>query len=268
MTCLRYLTALAIVSASTSIASASGLIWSLPDDGAWVRYEGQYTLQAVSDADAEGSQVTEWIRHLVIKSVGQEQAEYNGSQVLCRWIEIKVITGTRSEAGIDPGPAGERIYKVLVPESGVIGDTRDETGIPVSMLPIVKGFRRTGEGEVMEIGARALLVYPSIALLTHYPELELVSPQDSPTIRAGSVQARHVRGTWTMERANSRSTNIANMWVSNEIPFGLAKWTVSDNREIKDFTDPRSAFRESSRVTVEMSAHQVGLNAESELDVP
>ncbi len=76
--------------------------------------------------------------------VGRERIRpcFNGKQVPCRWIEIKVLTGKPSESGVEPGPVGERIYKILVPEERVVGDVADGEKIPFSFLDIVKGFRK------------------------------------------------------------------------------------------------------------------------------
>ena len=267
MSFVRLLAAFAAVFVGVGTVHASGLIWSLPEDGAWVRYEGKYVQESLSDVSEDGSETLEWLRHLTIKSVGREEAEYNDQQEMCRWIEIKVITGKPSEAGINPGPVGARIYKVLVPESRIIGDTKDRDEIVVSMLPIVKGYRRIGEGEVQPINAKALRIFPTISLLMHYTELEVVNESDSADIPVGAVDARHVKGTWTMERTDSRTTNVGEIWISDDVPFGLAQWTVKNNRETKDGTDARTEFREATRVSVEMSAHETGEDAESELEV-
>ncbi|HLQ44301.1 MAG TPA: hypothetical protein VK137_06205, partial [Planctomycetaceae bacterium] len=72
--------------APQSDANAQGLIWKLPEDGAWVRYEGTYkqieTRASTGQADLE----IEWIQHLTIKSVGQVEAEFEGQTVPCRWL--------------------------------------------------------------------------------------------------------------------------------------------------------------------------------------
>jgi hypothetical protein len=244
---------------------ATGLIWNLPEAGQFVTYEGTYKQETVNPQSTDGNSSIEWIRNLTIKSLGKVDAEYNGKVQPCRWIELKVVTGNRSETGVDPGPAGARLYKVLVPESKVIGNTVDADSIPVSMIPIVKGYRRTGEGAVTPIKAKALQIYPSLSLLTHYQENEVVAGSETPDVQAGTFESRHLKGQVTIERPTTRVKNTADFWVSKEIPFGLVKWKVTDRRETKDLTDSREDFKEATKVVVEMAAQRVGDGATSEI---
>jgi hypothetical protein len=71
-----------------------------------------------------------------------------------------------------------------------------------------------------------------------------------------------------MESPASRSSNEADLYRSDEVPFGLAKWTIRMHREAKDAREPRSQFQRVSEVRIEMAAHEVGANAESELAAP
>ena len=249
----------------TAPCFASGLIWHLPEDGSWIRYEGTYKQQTIRPEATDGNLENEWIRQLTIKSVGQENADFNGRNVPCRWIEIKAVTGKRSEAGIDAGPSGSRIYKVLVPESKVLGTQADRDGIPVTMLPIVKGYRRFGEGQVSPMKAKAIQVSPSVTLLSHYKTLETAAENVATNVPGGDFDAKRITAESKMERTNSRSVNKAEMWVSKEVPFGLVKWKVTIDREVKDLTDARTEFRETTKAVVEMSAHEIGDRAESEL---
>jgi hypothetical protein len=245
---------------------AQGLIHSLPEDGVSVEYEGTI-VQRHGDQDSEP---LTWTSELSIKSVGQEQAEYNGVSQACRWIEIKVITGTSTAAGLDPGPAGARIYKVLVPETKVSGDAVDPDTIPNQMLPIVKGYRRDGEGEVQEIQSKSLVYYPMICRLRNYDSPEVISESDVPEVLASDVNvtARRLKGKMVMERQESRSTNEGEYWVSADVPFGLARWIVTDTREEKTATEPRSQFRSVAVVQVDMKLRRIRENVESELVTP
>lgn len=254
----------------SATAQAQGLLWTLPaEDGAWVRYEGTFQQTEIRPDDPEGNLVINWIRHLYLKSVGRETVAIDGRDVPCRWIEIKSITGKESERGIDPGPVGARIYKVLVPEPAIAGAVEDQDRIPVAFIPIVKGYQRVGEGAVEELKTGVLQVYPTLSMLMHYRTLKLESedPLD-PQIPLGPVSARLYTGVFRMESATNRSSNEAELYRSDEVPFGLAKWTVRMSREAKDAREPRSQFQRVSEVRVEMSAHEVVTNAESELATP
>lgn len=259
------------LTADANSAVAQGLIWSLPkEEGTWVRYEGTYIQTEVRSASNDEDLTIEWIRHLTIKSLKSEMADYNGEMVACRWIEIEQITGKPSETGIDPGPTGKRVYKVLVPENRVLGTRVDEDNIHVSFLPIVKGYRRIGDGEVKPISAKALQVYPMLSLLMHYKTItsESDDPVDPEIPLQKTVTSRMFKGVYKMESPTSRSTNEGHLWRSDDVPFGLAKWTVKMDREAKDTREPRNLFQMVSRVAVEMSAHEIGNGAQSNLVIP
>ena len=247
----------------TSSAKAQGLIFNLPEDGTAVEYEGTLT-QATGPDDQEP---LSWTCELSIKSVGSEDAEYNGLVQPCRWIEIKTLTGKAGAAGIDPGPVGARIYKVLVPESKIMDDSVDADNVPNDMLPIVRGFRRLGEEAVKEIKTPALRIYPTISLLTNYDNPEVIATNSQPevTLQGPPITAKQLKGKMVMERAESRSTNEGEYWVSKDVPFGLARWVVSVTREEKESTAPRADFRVVNIVSVDMKLKRQRSDVESEL---
>lgn len=247
-------------------ASGQGLIYNLPEDGTSVEYEGTLTQ---SSGEQDAAPLT-WTSQLTLKSVGREQAEYDGQMQPCRWIEIKVVTGTSGAAGIDPGPVGARIYKVLVPEARITGERADANAVPNDFLPIVKGYRRLGEDQMKEIQTPALVIYPTISLLANYDSPEVIATADVPEVLAPglSLSATRMKGQLVMERAENRSTNSGEYWVSPDVPFGLARWVVSVTREEKETTAPRSEFRPVSTVQVDMKLKRIRENAESELVTP
>ncbi|RMG02858.1 MAG: hypothetical protein D6741_03065 [Planctomycetota bacterium] len=252
-------------------AMAQGLIWSLPEDGTSIRYEGEYSETLVRENDTV--ELGPWIRHLTISSVGTEMVDDPadpGKKIPARWIELKVTTGRSRDGRLDPGPLGERIYKVLVPEAAVLGREVDDDGIPVAYIPILRGYRKIGQGDVQQLSAPVLQIYPVISLLRHYPQLQ-PSTEPEETIRIGTdvVSARKFTGRFVMESRTSRSTNTGGLWRSDEVPFGLAKWTVTIVREQKDAPDPRSAFKRYSEIRVQMQAVEIRTeDVRSELATP
>ena len=257
---------IALTSCISTSCFAQGLIFNLPDDGTGVEYEGTVTQENVRPDLPDGKEVLQWTRELSIKSVGAEEAEFEGTVQPCRWIEIKVVTGTAGAAGIDPGPVGARIYKILVPESKIIDQPEDADTIPNHMIPIVRGFRRLGEDTVKEISSPALRVYPTVCLLTNYDDVEVVAAAETPQTNASQAfNARRLKGTLTMERRTSRSTNVGEYWVSRDVPFGLARWEVSVAREEKESTSSRDKFEQVSTVKSVMQVKRLLSNAESEL---
>jgi hypothetical protein len=255
--------ALLIGTAFSGSADGQGLIFNLPADGMAVEYEGTLTQGASADDPAPLS----WTCELSIKSVGQENADFQGTMQACRWIEIKTVTGKAGAAGIDPGPVGARIYKVLIPESKVVDDWKDAEGIPNDMMPIVRGFRRLGEEAVKPISTPALRYYPTISLLTSYKDPETIATSEIPEtlLQGESITARRMKGKLVMESTKSRSVNEGEYWVSKDVPFGLARWVVTVTTLEKDSAAPVSEFKPVIVKKVDMKLRRVRENAESEL---
>ena len=248
--------------------SAQGLIWSLPKVGQWVRYEGTFKQVDILSQKNQKNVELNWIRHLTLKCLSEEvQAEYQNEMVACQWIEIIVVNGKESEMGIDPGPVGARRYKVLVPVSKVVSDVKDKNGIRNAFLPIVKGYQKIGDNEVEPMKTKVLQVYPLISMLMHYRELK-AGAEEEIDLPIGSIPSKKFSGEITMESPFNKTINQAEMWQSENVPFGLAKWKVQVERQSKDSVSPRSEFLPASEITIEMSAHEIGEDAQSELITP
>jgi hypothetical protein len=255
----------AVLALAGSGVSAQGLIFNLPEDGKMVEYEGTLTQGTSADDESPLS----WTCQLTIKSVGRENAEFQGESQPCRWLEIKVLTGNSGAAGLDPGPVGSRIYLVLVPESKITDKPADEAGIPNDMLPIVQGYRRLGEAGTEPIRTSSLRFFPTISLLTSYTDPELIASTEVPdTILPGGnagLTAAHWRGKSVMESPKVRSTNEADYWVSTDVPFGLARWVVTVTTEEKDLAAARSDFRVAVVKKLDMKLKSMDGVAEREL---
>jgi len=251
-------------------AKAQGLLFYLPEDGTGVEYEGTVELTSIRPDIPDGKETITKARELSIKSVGREDAMFEGAMQACRWIEIKVVTGSTGAAGIDPGPVGARIYKVLVPEAKIIDKAADARSIPNITLPIVRGFRRTGESAVQPLKTNGLGIYPTICHLVNYEAPEVVSAADTPQVKAQNLSftARHLRGQQVMESTTARSTNEGNFWVTNEVPFGLARWQVVVVREKKESTATRENFTEVQTTRSTMSVKSIITDAETEIVTP
>ena len=275
----QVLLALAFLLASPAILSAQGLIWSLPEqEGTWVRYEGEYKQVEFRPGVATGDQTFNWRRNVTIKSLvtpdAHKTAMYRGKQVTCRWIEIKVETGKPGEQGLDTGPGGARLYKVLIPEARIFGtlinnNSVDADGIPVSFLPIIRGYRKLGNRKEEQIKTKVLQIYPAISLLKHYKAFrpEPGQPEDPELAALGAVNAIKWLGGEALQSRVSRSEHSSTIWLSREVPFGLARWNVKITRSRKRETDPREKFEKRTETTVEMKAVAVGTDAKSELAV-
>jgi len=259
----------------TSPASAQVLIWSVPkEDGAWVRFEGTYK-QTRNRPDAKlGDEMLEWRSELTISAVGGETAEFTDKdaegkdrtrEVPCRWVEFKSVTKPNG-LDIPAGPGDTYLYKVLIPAERVTGDIVDEQGIPVTYLPIVKGWRKIGQRDAEEVTEKALAVYPTISLVTYYPNLK-AEGEESEQVQVGAdtVAARLYKGSRVFQKNTNRSTNAATLWRSDDVPFGLARLQVSLTQEKKELAASADEFRQTSLIEVDMAVVATGNDARSEL---
>jgi hypothetical protein len=272
---LRTVAALGLLLGTGSLAQAQGLLWSVPEeDGTGIRYEGTYTQLVKRPNAVEGDTTIVSTRRLRIASVGKEEAEFRGEKQPCRWIEFKVQTGRPKEGDIDSGPGSVRIYKILVAESIIKGKTTEplssDREVFISIIPIVKGFRKIGDEPAQPISPNILQISPAISLLQHYRNLK----GDGETaqfelVGAGgmtsSVAGDKFTGSNILESQTSRSTNTAEIFRSEIVPFGVVKWTAKTTVEEKTSTAPRSEFVLKSEITEEMVALEVLNGVESEL---
>ena len=220
---LRIVAVVTVAGCWLSPASAQGLIRSLPaENGAWAKYEGTVKQTRVEADAATGNVVVEWTRHLMLVALGEEMAEIDGEQVPCRWIEIRSSTGRATDDGIATGPAGPQLIRVLVPSSKIIATAADESGIPVASLPIVKGFRRVGMGEVRPVTGSFVQISPVFTAVRPFvsPTIEAEQQVETP---AGNFQAVPESATEVIESRQTRVTTEAELFSSTAVPFGLAK---------------------------------------------
>lgn len=254
---------------SATAAHAEGILWDLPPDGTWLRLEGTYTQTEIRPESATGKlEIAPWIERVWIKSVGEETAEFQGESVPCRWLEIKVERGREREGRIDTGLAGLEIYKVLVPESRVLYDSIDSEGVPVSFIPVIKGYRKIGKAEPKPLAEPALQLYPLAVLAGYYREENVTAQNDDPEIGLGAVKADKIQSKIGIERRSSRTVQETTVWRSKDVPFGIARYSAKITREIKDDRQPRDEFKPTSEVVVDLKAQETGSDAKSELAVP
>ena len=98
--CLLWATLAGVGVLSAGIARADGLLYQLPEDGTWVRFEAQYTFKVDGmEKPGQGSGT------MTMASVGKAVEDSEP----CRWIEFKVQLK-------DIGPEQILIRKLLIPE--------------------------------------------------------------------------------------------------------------------------------------------------------
>lgn len=258
-------------------ATAQGLLWSIPEDGTWVKYTGVYKNKEEQPGNNAGALELDWLSELTIQSVGEEMGTYKvkgkDRETLCRWIEFKVVTGSPSAGGveagaaIDPGPFGTRIYRVLVPIESVTGQLKDADGLPVTHIPIVKGVRKLGRDAPVEpIKEKVLAFYPVLGMFANYLDLAAAGEEAPLELAAlGSVKAKALTGTLKQKNAEMRTENVGQIWLSADVPFGWAKYQVKLTRQRKSKFAPESEFAPAAEIEVEMAAVEKGTGAKSEL---
>lgn len=262
------LTALIALSVSLGFQSASysqGLIWSLPEDGTWVRYEGDYQQLIYRPDSTDGDLKLSWLRHLEIRSVGKVIEKFQEKDTPCRWVEFETTTGKEEAGQVKPGPGGHRIYKVLIPEDSLpmILDSGEQPAL--EFLPIVRGYRKIGDQEPQKLDSGVLQVYPTISLLRHSRSWNSASETTDQDTPAGQFQAVERKSDLTLESPTSRSVNKTQLWTSKTAPFGPVKWTVTIARESKDSNQDREEFKRESEITITMTANETGDRAQSKI---
>lgn len=250
-------------------AAAQVGVFELPPDGTWVRFEGTYTQVEIRPDSTLGKlEIPPWIEHVWIKSVGEEPGTYQGQDVPCRWLEIKIERGRERDGKLETGVTGTEIYKVLVPATGVVKNPKDEKGVPVSFLPVIKGFRKIGQGEPRPIAQPALQLYPVGLVLGYYRNWETAEQGVDPEVGLGGVKADQLNGKVTIESPGGRTIQESTIWRSSDVPFGLARWKATITREEKDARQPRTEYKSVSEINVELRAREKGEGAQSELMTP
>lgn len=262
-----------LVASLAGSASAQTLIWSLPtEDAAMVRFEGTYQTGQERPNSTAGKLELKWRSELTIKSLGKQMLDIDGKQVACRWMEFKT-TIKPEDLEKQSGPSATKIYKVLVREDQILGKTVDGDGHPVMFLPIEKGYRKIAtDRDAVPMTEPVLAVYPNVAPLTYYPDLKPESDQAEELMLAGDVGkavSTHLnKGSRVLESDTSRSTNTAELWLTKDVPFGVAKMKVTVTREEKDSTAPADEFKPASDVAVELTVVEIGGADKATSDLP
>ncbi len=252
---------------ATSSIQAQGLLWNLPESGSWVRYSGQYRQVTLRPQSEQGDLSLQWQRILEIRCLDREQAEFRGKEQPCVWVEFEVVTGQQVDGQLEAGPGSKRQYKVLIPESVIVGEKIFQAEIPQAFIPIVKGYRQIGTGKVEQLKAPVLQVFPVISQVFISDDAK-VAAQEEVVVPAGSFQTSRIESTFAIEDPSSRTTNRTQLWVDEKAPFGAVKWSVRIDREEKNVVDKRDQFKKHAEMTIQMEAVQSGTDAISKVVTP
>lgn len=250
-------------------ALAQGVVWELPEAGSWVRLEGTYKQTELRPDSSTGNvEIPAWVERVTIKSVGSEQGQYQGEATSCRWIEIKIERGREQDGKLETGVAGLEVYKILVPERGVVDRPRDSSTVPVSFLPVVKGYRKIGNRPAKPLDSQALQLYPVGLLIGYYRDVKIEEKAANVNGPKGQISAVRWAGDLVVERGGSRTRQTSTIYRSADVPFGVARLDAKIVREIKDERADRNKFTPATEVVVSLKLAEIGRNAVSELNVP
>ena len=173
-----------------------------------------------------------------------------------------------SHAQFEPGdPQTVSGTLARIKNTGVVRIGYREASIPFSFLDVIKGFRKTG-GQVTPIPPGSLQVFPLIAPVMHYEAVDVAgSENEEVPLPGGAVKTQKFKAKRTIESSTDRSVNEAEIWRGdgNTVPFGLVRWTVKTTLERKDATQPRQGYKPVTQTNVEMTAHEWGTGAKSEV---
>jgi hypothetical protein len=154
---------------------------------------------------------------------------------------------------------------VLVPEPAILADPVVEPGVPIGYLPIVKGARQIGQGEPKPLAEPALKLYPLALLFAYCRDFKVEEQNVDPMVGLGAVSTNKLVGTSISERDSSQTKLETQVWVGEDVPFGVAAWSAKITRSIKDAQQPRDAFKPLTEVVVELKARETGADAQSEV---
>ncbi len=252
---------------TSSLASAQGLVWSLPESGTGVKYTGDYRQTTYRPQSTQGDLSLDWRRTMEIRCLEREMADYQGANVACVWLEYEVVTGQQVDGNLESGPGGTRIYKVLMPESAIKGIEFFQSKVPNAFVPVVKGFQKIGDAEVEEFKHPVLQIFPVLSQVFLNEKLT-VTGSESISVTAGQYDAQKIECQSAIEDPQSRTTNTTQVWVSDDIPFGTVQWKVRIDREVKTVADTRDQFRKHSEITIDMQAAQLIEDVTSKISTP
>ena len=246
---------------------AQGLIWQIPEPGAWVRYTGEYRQVTAQPQSTEGDVSLQWQRIVELRCLSKTEAEWRGETVPCVWIELESSTGQQVDGQFEAGPGATRIFKLLVPEAAILGKEFFDLEIPQAFLPIIEGYRQIGTGDPEPIAAEAFQSYPLFSQVLVNEQASLAGEESAQAI-TGNYDADLIENTVAIEDNSARTTNETRLWISPDVPFGPVKWTVRVTRESKTLVDTRDQFQKVSEINIQMQAAQIGTDAVSKLAVP
>jgi hypothetical protein len=219
-------------------ARADGVLYRLPEDGAWVRFDVTMTL---NEADGDQGSGT---GSLTMSSVGRTQL--GGED--CRWIEFHLHTTVADGAAKDED---DMIAKVLIPEKHL-----NAGNSPFDHL--ARGWLKWENNDPVEL-RQAPFGHGSLAaaLLAGPPEDAKKLDKQRVQSKLGELDCEGTTGTATFEDGESRLAITDHTRLHEKAPFGVVACRM-------DFKVSRNGQVQSSG-TMALKLADLGTGAESEL---
>lgn len=214
-------------------ARAEGLVYQLPQDGAWVRYSVEFVEREQEEDDVgKGS--------LTVSSVGK--ANENGEA--CRWIEFNWdVTENGREQKI--------VAKVLVPEKHLARGTK-----PIDH--VVRAWIKVGDGEPLPLDVNGMRAGPLPSFLAGpSDDAKKLDPEVVETEKLGKLRCEGLSGTNQFKQGSQEITISYLNRLHEKAPFGI----VSSRME---FTSRRNSQRLDSG-TLSLKLTDLGQDAQSAL---
>jgi hypothetical protein len=217
-------------------ARADGLLYQLPPDGSWVRYDIEGKV-----IDADGKQSMSVAGSVTMSSVGRETVDNEP----CRWIEI--ATRGKIKRGDKESEHTETI-KFLIPEKDL------KRG--VNPLDTAKKAIRKRDGQVKEVDVKTIA--PTLEELFHAPPQE-VKKGDSQIIenKLGKLNCERWTGRHTKAQGQFETAATIETSVNPAAPFGVVAYEFQRERK-------RNGEALGKQITIFKLA-DVGKDARSEL---
>ena len=213
---------------------ANGLLYRLPEDGSWARFDMKMEYAKVGEKRVEEAEGT-----LTLSSVGSETVE----EQKCRWIELK---GTR-----DSTPGSDMVCKALLPERYLTKGER-----PVDHL--VRAWVMISGGPAREIKDPE---NPGIRTLRTFlcGSLDNVVELDEKTVptKLGTFACKGERGSLSIERGPETIHARYHIRLSDKAPFGVVAVRIEIEVQHGDAG--------SSKGTLDLKLAEVGKDAKSSL---
>jgi hypothetical protein len=189
-----------------SPAKADGLLYRLPDDGAFVKFEME------SSGHGKGEDKKTYKGTLTMSSVGE--AKVDGK--LCRWIEIKMEANT----------PGDHIVKVLVPIDRLKpGESPLDHALKGWRKMIGElndgGLKEIANFKTMDAGAMPIILPGVLQDAKKLPKKVIDS-------KLGKLECAGHTGTHASEPARDHKSEITyETWLHEKAPFGVVASHVS-----------------------------------------